>query len=276
LRRCAAPEPMDYHLHQQGQTVGIFPLKELRRRRQAGELTGTELVWCAGMAQWQTLDTVLQREPATGTAPPPLFSTAAPKKVPAWVIVGVIIGALVFLSAFGIGVWQFVRAFRLGYQQAIARTERPRRESALTEARKPIVWTTNTLTAAKMSVNKREFRVRQYLDGYEKYGEHSPAYDADALQMLKTWIDTAHGGPLHTNNAVVVEMCDKLAANPACHDPLVLTVTAVNAVELHEAARRLELALNGYEHSRYKAYPRLYATVTLAAKLVDLHRDSRA
>jgi hypothetical protein len=266
---------MDYHLHQQGQTVGIFPLEELRRRRQAGELTGTELVWCPGMVQWQPLDGVLQSQTQASASTPPLSSARAPNKIPAWVIVGIIIVGLVFLSAFGIGVYQFIRGFRLGFRQAVSRRERPARESALTEASKPIVWTTNTLTMAKMSVKKREFRVRQYLDGYEKYSDHNPAYDTDALQMLKTWIDTAHGGPLHTNNAVIVEMCNKLAANPACDDPLVLTVTAVNAVELHEAARRLELALNGYEHSRYKAYPRLYATVMLAAKVVDLRRDSR-
>ena len=52
---------MDYHLNQQGQTIGVFPLEELRRRRQAGELTGAELVWCECMSAWQLLDAVLQR-----------------------------------------------------------------------------------------------------------------------------------------------------------------------------------------------------------------------
>jgi hypothetical protein len=47
----------------------------------------------------------------------------------------------------------------------------------------------------------------------------------------------------------------------------VLTVAAVNTVELHEMIRRLERAISGFEHSRHKAYPKFYATVLLTDKI---------
>ena len=95
------------------------------------------------------------------------------------------------------------------------------------------------------------------------------AYDADALQLIQAWIDTNYGGPLQTNNYALIAMCDKLATNPACDDPLVLTVAGANEIEMHEAVQRFDRALKGYAHSRYKAYPQLYATVTLAAKWIE-------
>ena len=50
---------MNYHLHHQGRDLGILPLEELQRRRESGELSGSEFVWCEGMANWQTLDSIL-------------------------------------------------------------------------------------------------------------------------------------------------------------------------------------------------------------------------
>src|SRR6266481_4665058 len=60
---------MNYHLHRDGQTVGVFSLDELRRRRQAGELAGNDLVWREGMPAWKTLDSILQS--AVPVTPPP-------------------------------------------------------------------------------------------------------------------------------------------------------------------------------------------------------------
>ena len=266
---------MDYHLHQQGQTVGAFPLEELCRRRKAGELTGSELVWCQGMAEWRPLDTVLQREmPGAGPAPTPLPKSES-NLIPTLMMIGVVLGGVVILAVFGFLILYRVHGLSPAVRQAVAAVERPgRASSALEEASKPVRWTTNTLTAAKMAVKKKEFRIRQYLEPYEKYGDRNSAYDAEALQMIKTWIDTGFGGPLQTNNQSVVEMCDKLAANPACDDPLVLSLTGANEIEMQEAVRRFDRALKGYEHSHYKAYPRFYATVMLATDLANLHRDS--
>lgn len=34
----------NYHVHLRGQSLGVLPLDELRRRRESGEFTGEELV----------------------------------------------------------------------------------------------------------------------------------------------------------------------------------------------------------------------------------------
>ena len=37
-------------------------MEELQRRHQTGEMTGTELVWCPGMAEWRPLEEVLRQK----------------------------------------------------------------------------------------------------------------------------------------------------------------------------------------------------------------------
>ena len=51
---------MNYHLNRDGVNLGVFPLEELRRRMVAGELTGGEMVWTEGMAEWRSLESVLR------------------------------------------------------------------------------------------------------------------------------------------------------------------------------------------------------------------------
>ena len=87
---------MNYHLHHQGQNLDIFPLAELQARRDRGELTGAELVWCEGMVQWQPLNSVLPAA-APRIVPPVLQPTPPPPKkafpaVVAIVVVGLVTG----------------------------------------------------------------------------------------------------------------------------------------------------------------------------------------
>jgi hypothetical protein len=124
-----------------------------------------------------------------------------------------------------------------------------------------------------MAVKKKEFRVRQYLEPYEKYGDRTAGYNAEARMMIRIWIDTNYGGPLQKSNEMIVAMCDHLVADPACNDPLVLTLAGANEIEMQEAVRRFDRAVKAYEHSPYKAYPRLYATVMLADRLTQLRRE---
>src|ERR1051325_9329213 len=78
---------MNYHVHHSGQTLGIFPLSELRSRRAKGEFNGTEYVWTTGMADWEAMDRVLAslpEEPARPLPPPlperqPVRATSATK-----------------------------------------------------------------------------------------------------------------------------------------------------------------------------------------------------
>ena len=136
---------MDYHLNQQGQTLGVFPLEELRRRRQTGELTGAELVWCEGMAAWQSLDAVLQRETPPVIPAPPLLRKAPSKVVPILMTVAVVLAVCV--AVFGIVVVKFIRRIQPILKQAASGSTRV---AALTLASQPIQWSSNTLTAAQM------------------------------------------------------------------------------------------------------------------------------
>ena len=69
---------MNYHLLQDGKDAGEFPLAELQRRREIGELAGTALVRREGMHEWQTLDSVLQSIlPTIVEMRPPVLPTIA-------------------------------------------------------------------------------------------------------------------------------------------------------------------------------------------------------
>jgi hypothetical protein len=265
---------MNYHLNQQGQTVGVFPLDELHRRRQAGELTGAELVWCEGMTEWQPLDVVLHREIPGAVAVPPPLPKPKSKRVVAVTVGAVIVAVVSAFTVCGILAYKAIRRVqRVVIREAASSGLLGTGRTALEEASKPVQWTTNTSTNAKLSTMQREFRVRQYLDGYENGNDHQSSCDADARRLIEIWIDSHFGGKLQTNFEALVEQADGLATNPACDDPLVWTVLGANINEMHEQVRRFDLAVKGYEHSRYKAYPRFYATVALAKYLADSHRD---
>ncbi len=137
----------------------------------------------------------------------------------------------------------------------------------MTAASKPVTWTTNTLTTQDIQKRGREFRIRQWLEGYEKQGQHDPACDAGVAQYLQTWIARNYGGPEATNSISIERVTEQLAADTNCIDPLVLTVVANNSRHSSNIISRLERALDMFPQSNHKAYPRLYATVVLAGYL---------
>lgn len=273
---------MNYHLRTpQGQDLGIHLLEELRRRRQSGELTGAEFVWCAGMANWTLLDSVLQEGAA---ATPPLIALPIQKSANPWLVFGIIAVIAAIFGVFlfvGLGVLSLAKRERrasnditAGFPAVTTRSGNTKTLSAVELASQPVVCHTNTLTAEDMRKKEKEFRIRQYLEGYKNYGQHNPTTDAAAVNFLESWILCHYGTPAEqTNIPPLATLSDQLATNPACTDPLVLAVAAINAVELHEAIRRLERAVSGFEKSRHKAYPKFFATVTLATKLIQDKND---
>jgi hypothetical protein len=261
---------MDFHLHRNGEDAGVFPLTELQRKLISGEISGTDLVWAEGMANWEPVDAVLRRS-GLGVPPPvprPPVPAAphkprAPKIVP-WVlglaaIVAVVVGAWFGFVAVKVAS-QVKRAVQVAQGVGINRTD------GLAIANRPIILTTNTLTQADVLKRSREFRVRQYSDAYQKYGDHSTAWDSDARQLLESWLALNYGGG--TSNLPSAQLlADKLAADPGCSDPLVLTAAAANASSIHERIRRFERAVAAFSNSPYPGYPKLYATVMLATDL---------
>jgi hypothetical protein len=244
---------MEYHLHRRGQNVGIFPLEELRRRRDVGELSGEDLVWREGMTEWTSLDSVLQ---ANGLGLP-----QKARRLPLWGKVTAI--ALVLAS---VTVTLFVTGKVMqGIRQTVTQKGLMNSSDGVEVANMPAVVDAKTLTQEDIRKRKGAFRVRQYVDGYRKYGRHTAAWDADALQMIKSWIADNYGGPIGLADAR--DLSNKLVAQPDCDDPLVWMVTGVNTFELHEATRRMERAVTGFEKSKYLAYPKFFANVYLATEL---------
>ena len=260
---------MNYHLNRDGRDLGVFPLEELQRRRAAGELTGIELVWTQGMPQWQSLDLVLRREKPEFIAPITASGQKAKSNQALLVVLVIVIGLfLVGTLAVGVAAYKLIRLTRPALRQLEAKGTPFVQSSAMDAASQPVLIDTNTLTAAAVEKAARAFRMRQYMEGYKLRGERNPECDALALGMISNWIACNYNGDVDTNLPPLSELSDRLANDPACTDPLVLTVAAVNAVELHEAVRRLERAVTGFQNSRHLGYPKFFAAVTLGSKLI--------
>jgi hypothetical protein len=268
---------MNYRVRRQGEDLGAFPLEELRRRRDAGELSGGEYVQAEGKSDWQPLDLVLQQ--GYRVTPPPLpgsVSNRGPSPTLVWTaIAGGVTLCILFVVGFGLVVNRFQRNFVsvLNPAQTGGGLNQPN-PKAVAAASQPIVWNTNTLTAADAEKRAREFRVRAWLDGYEKRGHRDPECDAEAVRFIRTYIDRNDGAPAATNSISLQAESDKLANDPHCTDPLVLTVAADESLNWYDAEQRFERALAAYPDSTHRAYPKFYATIRLAAQLGN--RSDRA
>ena len=146
-------------------------------------------------------------------------------------------------------------------------------QSSMDAASQPVVTGSHTLTMAQMTDRNRKFRVRNYLDDFRERGEHHPETDALATGLLSNWIACNFNGVVDTNLPPLDILADQLATNPACTDPLVQMVAAINCVELHEGNKRLERAVNAFDGSKHRAYPKFYGVVTLAGKIIEDPED---
>jgi membrane protease subunit (stomatin/prohibitin family) len=66
------PQERTFHVARDGQPTGPFPVSELKRQIQAGELTPSSLVWTQGMSTWASVQSVAELAPLFGTTPPPI------------------------------------------------------------------------------------------------------------------------------------------------------------------------------------------------------------
>ena len=254
---------MNYQVRRQGENLGAFSPEELHRRREAGELTGGEYVQAEGMSDWQPLDMVLQQ--GYRVTPPPLPSSVSgsgPNHTLIWsIVVG---GVFIFLIVVGLMINQARRGYLYAVNQARVSNLNQPRPKAMAAASKPVLWTTNTLTETDVQKRRREFRLRQWLDGYEKRGQRNPECDAEIVQFIQTWIARNYGGAAATNLMSLAAESDRLAADTNCTDPLALTVVANESRNNADTIHRFERALAAYPGSLHKAYPKFYAMVWLA------------
>ncbi len=261
---------MNYRVRRKGEDLGFFPLEELRRRRETGEFTGGEYVQREGMTDWQALDLVLQQ--GYRVMPPRVpgaVSSGGPAPAIIWTIVGVaVVIVLLVLTGFGYFIARIQREMAInvdGIRNNAALNEM--NPQAVATAGEPIVWTTNSQTYLDVQRREREFRLRQWVDGYELRGIRNPACEAEADLFLRTVIACDYGGPEATNTMSLDDEADKLGNNSNCTDPLVLTMAAESSMNQFDAIDRLNRALAAYPSSSHKAYPRLCAIVRLAGML---------
>jgi len=261
---------MYYHLHRGGQPLGIFSLKELNGLRSAGELDGCELVWAPGMEQWKSLDSVLQGgvQESAGSLQPEV-PRKKPQPVP--VLVALVIVGFLLLGAIVAGVVGYhVLSSAVRQAELLGNKTSPFAEmSALEAATKPVqpnVGITSPQMALKMS---RDFCIRQYLDGYKLRGERNPESDALALGFLQNQIASDYGITLDTKLLPLNDLATQLAKDTNCTDPIVLAMAGKVDPELHDATRRLDRALTGFQHSKHLAYPKLFAILELERKILQ-------
>jgi hypothetical protein len=250
---------MNYHVNRDGQDLGIFHLEELRRRRAAGEFTGREMVWCEGMTDWQTMQLVLLQNKSVTPPPIPPYNPKS-DRTPAWIIAGSVVVFIGVISLIGVRVAQVTNNAMA--KRTLVPTGRTQNVGAAAAASTPVKVSAKSITADAVTAKEKQFRQRQYLEGYKERGDRNEKLDADCLALIEGWLDNNFRKRDKTN-APIAELADKLAGNPDCKDGIVLTVASVEAPELHEGQRRLERALSAFANSRHKAYPQFYATILL-------------
>ena len=259
---------MNYQVRRHGEELGVFSEEELRQKRESGEFNGGEYVQREGMSDWQPLDLVLEKGYRAMPPPLPGLVPGGNRANPAliWSIIALgVVGFLVISMLFVRTVRQgFIIASRQARAGYLNQLNQPRPQ-AVAAARKPVVQGTNTLTAADTQKRDREFRIRQWLDGYKERGQRNPLSDAEIEQFLQAWIDTNYGGPTATNTAWLEAESDKLASDPLCTDPLVLTIVANNSLNWFHERQQFERALDRFPGSNHKAYPKFYAAVLFSA-----------
>ena len=260
---------MNYHVRRQGQDLGSFSLEELVTGRQTGQLTGAEYVQAEGTTDWQPLDLVLKQ--GYRTTPPPLPPIAPRHGAHPALIWSGIAGAVILLLAFIVVVGMTMAKFQNSITNvnpvSSNNTLGDPNPSAVATASKPIVWDSKSQTFADEQKRERAFRLRLWVDGYEKHGTRNPESDAEADSFLRTYIARNYGGVDATNSMSLADESDKLANDKNCTDPLVLTIAADEALNVFDAHRWFRRALAAYPGSSHQAYPQFYATVRLADSL---------
>lgn len=262
---------MNYHVHLGDGNITSLPLEELRRRRDDGRMSGQEFVWREGMPNWQTLDFVLGRRPLI--SPPP-------KRDNRLLAVCLIVGSIVFIASMIWYGYYMRRAFMQGFRQARAsqaQNAAPDMNSTtgVEQAERPIQTGKGTMTERDIRKRQRAFRLRNYRDAYAELGPHQHIWDRDARLLLQSAIDSRYGDDKGRTGAEPVQLANKLAGNPSCNDPIVLTIAGTCSPELFEASHRYERAVAAFADSHYKAYPQFFATVMLSADEIRLHQTAR-
>ena len=257
---------MKFKVRCKGVNLGEYTLDELVRRASTGEFSGEEYVQLEGAQDWQPLDLVVKQGYRTGLPVlQPLAKNGTQTEKIIW-------GAILFsiVAVFAIGAF-FVRLAYRAEQAVISSHQyqfsRTSLEVPVAASVHPIVWTTNSETVVDSTRRARDFRIRAWIDGYQQRGQRNPEIDREVLAFLNAWIADNYGGADATNHISLADESDKLAADPRCTDPLVLSAVGINSRNRFQARHCYERALAAFPGSRHQAYPQFYATLMLAGQI---------
>jgi hypothetical protein len=278
---------MNYHLHHQGQDLGVHSEEVLRQRRDAGELPGEALVWRPGMSQWQPLDEALPRADAPpvidDSLPTTFAATAGPSQsapgtaVPSrtqgpafWITVAVaiVVGfmGMVFLVAGAVATSKVGRKASAADSTTASEGD-DEDEDAEAVAARPILVSTNSETFLDFSRRTEDFRRRQYLEAYRRHGDRTaPGFKAGE-EFIESWFRTGFGTHTPEDDSGFLAKADLIAGDASVRDPIVLLVTAVRCPEQHERIRRYQRAIDAFSGTEYGPYPRFFAVADLAKML---------
>jgi hypothetical protein len=284
---------MKYKLGIDGEVVGIYSLEELRERVATGELSGKEFILGEGWTVWRSLDLVLLESTNPVTAAKRGLSRG--QRTLLWVLVPA--GLVIFIAVAMVAAYfagrkseqdrllarakelrnQQIQQHQEGRQrnagQAATAQQEPQSEAgaadeaaaAFAAASKPIAIKTNSMTTADARRRERDFYRRQWVDGLKERGLHNSSTDAKAQAFLEACVGEICGVVRDTNLPPAEQLATELAKDPGKVDPIVLTAAAIDCPEAFEARRRLQRALNGFENSPHRAFPKFYANVLMAA-----------
>ena len=263
---------MKFHLNHLGQDLGIHDAEELRRRRDAGELTGSELVWRPGMTQWDRLDAVLP-PPAPADAVPPTPAPAAaaipprPSQGPRtstpafWITVafGVMAGFLGIVVLIAGVLASQKKAGSLGKGTGASTvsveddipTEIPSpAESA------PLRIPATSRTAAKRTEMNGTFLRHHYLEAFRRVADPRLPTFAEDVAFLEGWISSQTKSMSPEEWRPIRDAAMRHSTNTAPQDPVVLLATALTTRDDAEGLGLLERAEKALAGTPYGPYPR--------------------
>jgi hypothetical protein len=240
---------MTYRIRRGDADLGTATLDELRRRRESGELTGAEQVKGDGDSGWQPLEEFLN---AGGlSAVPPVPASALPRQGTRRARFPLIVGGAVIAVA--------VAAF-FAFRMVVSRLSPPPEGLAIASRPLPV---TKTPTVRDVKARTREFDLRQWLEGYQKRGVHDPSPDPATEEFIRVYIDRIDNGPGAASPLPLDTESRRLAQDPNCKDPLVITLAAVNTLNWYDRVNLYKRAAALFPSTRHLAYPAFYADVNL-------------
>ncbi len=243
---------MIYSIRRGDADLGIATLDELRRRRDSGELTGAEYVKGEQDTGWRLLDDILKPD-ATGAAPPPL-SPAAPANRGGKSRGALILGAAVILLVIA----AYVARTRIAPFVKV----QPPSLSPYELASRPIPLAATPTVKDKRAAD-RGFLRRQWLEGYQNRGIHEAGPDHATEEFIDVYIDKADFGPKAGSTLSLDSESERLAHDPLCTDPLVLSLAAACTLNWYDRVNLYKRAVAVFPATRHLAFPALFADVSL-------------